>query len=81
VLALKGSCSFSELYRVCNVSAGTLAYHLSVLKELVSKEDEDYCLTEIGCYACSLIKEIEDFEEMHNSVKGTVFKMQKRKPK
>jgi len=64
-LAVKGSCSFSELDRICKVSAGTLAYHLSVLKELVSKKGNNYCLTEIGRYAYKLIKEVEDFESVH----------------
>jgi len=61
-LALNGSCSFSELHRVSKVSAGTLAYHLSLLKELVSKRGNDYSLTEMGRYAHKLIKEVEDFE-------------------
>lgn len=68
-LGAKGNCSFSELYRVCRVSAGTLAYHLTVLNGLVSKKGHDYCLTEIGRYACKLIKEVEDFEEEYRCVK------------
>ena len=64
-LAVKGNCSFSELHRVCGVSAGTLAYHLGVLKGLISKRANHYCLTEIGRYACKLIREVEDFEKLH----------------
>ncbi len=59
-LAVKGNCSFSELNHVCNVSAGTLAYHLGVLKELVSKKENSYHLTEEGRCAYKIIKEVED---------------------
>ena len=64
-LAVKGSCTFSELHIVCKVPAGTLAYHLVLLKELVSKRGNDYYLTEIGRFAHKLTKEVEDFENVY----------------
>lgn len=61
-LACNGSCSFSELHRACRVSAGTLAYHLDLLEDLVSKKGNGYSLTELGRYARNLINEVEDLE-------------------
>lgn len=61
-LAAKGTCTFSELNNVCRVSAGTLAYHLGVLKELVSKKGDRYCLTETGHFAHELVAQAKDFK-------------------
>jgi len=68
-LAVKGRCSFSQLHSVCEVPAGTLAYHLDVLKELVSKEDKDYCLTEMGRHACNILEKVEDLDNVNKLIK------------
>jgi predicted transcriptional regulator len=61
MLAERGSCTFTELNDACRVSAGTLAYHLDVMRELISKTGDDYCLTTIGRFAYELVTQVKDF--------------------
>ena len=66
ILAERESCTFSELNDACRISAGTLAYHLDVMRELITKTGDDYSLTRIGLYAYELLIQVKGFLQSNN---------------
>jgi len=60
-LALSDGCSFSELNEACEVSSGTLGYHLGMMKGLVIREGEQYRLSGEGLSVSRLIKQVRRF--------------------
>jgi len=68
ILAERSGCTFTELNDVCRISAGTLAYHLDVMSELISKTGDKYHLTTIGPYAYELVIQVRDFLQRNGQI-------------
>lgn len=71
ILAERGSSTFTELNDACKISAGTLAYHLDVTSELISKTGDKYHLSTIGLYAYELVMQVKDYLQRNGQIKAT----------